>query len=137
MKILSYGKDGGPDSTVWGLWLIEWKRFFSIALLCFEDGSREEFHTHAFNSMSWVLKGKLEEELIHLTPRIKHTPSFKPIMTSRNTFHRVHSKGRTWVFTVRGPWVEKWKEFDPATDEFAILTHGRKVVSTSKDDYAS
>ena len=55
MKLCYVGKDGGPESTVWGFWLIEIKKLFSVALLCFENGSREAFHTHAFNSVSWVL----------------------------------------------------------------------------------
>lgn len=61
MKILKYGKDGGPESTVWGYWLIEWKPVFSVALLCFENGSREAYHSHAFDSVSWLLKGQLVE----------------------------------------------------------------------------
>jgi len=56
-------KDGGPDSTVTGYWLIESKKWFSIVLLKFEGKSREAFHTHAFNAISWLLKGKLIEHI--------------------------------------------------------------------------
>lgn len=129
MKLFSYGKDGGPDSVVWGFWLVEIKSLFSIAILCFENGSRESFHNHAFNSISWVLKGRLEEEFLNETYFLKtHTPSFKPIMTYRKTFHRVNSFGRTWVFTLRGPWNETWKEYTPQTKEFTTLANGRKIV---------
>ena len=64
MKLFSYGKDGGEESTVWGYWLCEFKSLFSVALLCFEDGSREAYHDHAFNSISWVLSGKLTESIV-------------------------------------------------------------------------
>ena len=50
-------KDGGPESTVTGYWLIEYKPLFSIVLLKFEGKSRDAFHTHAFNSLSWLISG--------------------------------------------------------------------------------
>jgi len=151
MKLLSYGKDGGPDSTVWGFWLIEWKRLFSIALLVFEDGSRDMFHSHAFNSVSWVLKGELVEKTVgeqsgkclgwidgkwqtpfgSLFKYYYYDPSFKPIITKRDRFHQVTSKGRTWVLTFRGPWAKQWKEYDPKTGESFTLESGRKVVGKS------
>ncbi len=126
MKLLSYGKDGGPDSCVWGVWLVEIKSLFSVAVLCFENGSREAFHNHAFNSISWVLKGELSEDFLDGKGR-PHYPSFKPIITRRSTFHKVTSFGRTWVITFRGPWKKEWKEFLPKTEEFVTLQSGRKI----------
>ena len=129
MKIFSYGKDGGPDSCVWGFWLVEIKSLFSVALLVFENGSREAYHTHAFNSISWVLKGKVEEHMQGSPSAMNvFTPSFKPIITKRDTFHKVFSIGRTWVLTFRGPWAKQWKEFSPARNEFTTLESGRKIV---------
>jgi hypothetical protein len=40
---------------VWGWWLVELQRAFSAVLLKFADGSREVYHSHAFNSRSWVV----------------------------------------------------------------------------------
>src|ERR1041385_5982109 len=57
MKLFYRGKDGGPESSVTGWWLIEAKKMFSIALLKFEGASMEAYHDHAFNSISWVLRG--------------------------------------------------------------------------------
>jgi hypothetical protein len=131
MKIFHYGKDGGKESTVWGWWLVEIKPLFSAALLCFENGSREAFHEHAFNSVSWVLKGGLDEELLgYCSGRHRYyDPSFKPIFTKRDTFHKVSSVGRTWVLTFRGPWKNTWREWLPRERRYQTLTHGRKVVS--------
>lgn len=137
MRFLSRAKDGGPKSTVTGYWLVEIKWLFSIVLLKFEDGSRDEYHTHAFNSVNWVLgPGRLEEQF--LGPRTKDkvlwripvivrkfARSIWPIYTRRKHFHRVVSRGTTWVFSIRGPWVKTWREYDPKTDEFVTLTHGR------------
>lgn len=135
MKILSYGKDGGPNSTVWGFWFIEWKSLFSVAVLVFENGSREAYHNHAFNSISWVLKGKLIEEILDAPEDDwvkRYFPSIKPIFTKRNTFHKVTSEGRSWVLTFRGPWAKEWKEYLPKTDEFVTLESGRKIKDEKK-----
>lgn len=131
MKLLHRAKDGGPESTVTGYWLAEIKALFSAALLHFADGSRDSYHSHAFNSVSWIPpigdNGMLVEHM--LTGEVKvHLPSWKPIITRRSTFHRVVSHGDTWVITLRGPWARTWEEFNPATSEFITLTHGRQVV---------
>lgn len=127
MKFLSKAKDGGPKSTVTGYWLTELKQLFSIVLLKFEDGSRDEFHSHAFDSLNWVIRGKVQEE--HLDGRkVSYRPSLRPVVTRRNTFHRVVSSGTTWVFSLRGPWRKFWQEYDPSTGKTVELTHGRKVV---------
>jgi hypothetical protein len=94
VRFLSKAKDGGPKSTVTGYWLCEIKSLFSIVLLKFEDGSRDEFHDHAFNSLNWVLKGKVVEQIIDTSVHT-YLPSIKPVVTLRNRFHRVLSKGTT------------------------------------------
>lgn len=130
MKFLEITKDGGPESTVWAHWLIELKGLFSVVLLRFEDGSREAYHSHAFDSISWVLSGELNE--IH-HPDTKnvfdildiHWPSFIPVVTRRSTKHMVRSRGRTWVLSFRGPWAKTWTETLP-DGTTVTLTHGRK-----------
>lgn len=125
MKILYYDKDGGSESKVWGFWLIEIKNLFSIVLLRFENGSREAYHNHAFNCLSWVLKGKLTEFILHSSKHKTYLPSWIPFVTRKSTFHQVQSSGRTWVLSFRGPWNDTWKEF---VDKEITLTHGRKLV---------
>lgn len=136
MKILFKGKDGGPESRVWGYWLFESKSFGSIVLLNFKEGSREAFHTHAFNALSWVLSGKIQEELLDnersswtFVPNFEYTPSIKPIYTPKDRFHRVFGIAtNTWILSFRGPWVSTWKEWLPKTRELITLTKGRKVI---------
>lgn len=124
MKLFHFAKDGGQESTVSGYWLIEAKKLFSIVLLRFDNGTREAFHNHAFNSVSWVLKGKLIEH--HLNGLNEtHTPSLLPVITHQHTFHKVRSVGTTWVLSVRGPWRSTWNEYLPDQDKFITLTHGR------------
>lgn len=135
MKLLWGHKDGGPKSRVW-CWGIESKRFGSILLLKFAEGSREAFHTHAFNSISWLFKGGLKEKFADGTgpggtyrTTFYHWPSFKPIFTYRTTFHKVDGVYKTnWALSLRGPWVDNWKEWIPELDKRVSLTHGRREV---------
>ena len=130
MKLFTRSKDGGPDSTVTAYWLVEWKRCFSVALLCFDHGSREAFHSHAFNCVSWLLWGQLGETMVDTPDSTRwYYPSPVPIVTKRSTFHRVFSRGRSWVLTFRGPWADTWKEYRPKSTHHVILSHGRKEVS--------
>lgn len=130
MRLCYVGKDGGVESTVWGFWPLELKSVCSIALLCFEDGSREAFHTHAFNSVSWLLSGQLCEQHYPALSTRHYLPSLRPIRTTRDTFHKVSSTGRSWVLTFRGPWSHTWREFLPRTGEAVTLTSGRRKVAT-------
>lgn len=133
MKLFSYGMDGGKDSTVWGFWLIEIKPLFSIVILCFEKGSREAYHSHAFNAWTWFIKGDIEEH--HKDGRvINWKPSFKPKYTPRSTFHKVVAKERTYAISFRGRWLNTWNEFFKKDRKIVTLTHGRKQISSIIED---
>lgn len=128
MKILCKDKDGGPESKVWAYWLIEYKPLFSIALLKFVGNSRPVYHTHAFNSISWLLKGKLREEFVDTYRGTKiYKPSIIPIKTPRGIFHKVSSQGTSWVITLRGPWDKSWLEHSKKEGTYT-LTNGRKRI---------
>lgn len=140
-RLLTVTKDGGEESRVWAYWLFAWKALFSVGLLRFEDGTRDAYHSHAFDCVSWVLSGKLVEEhrdrtviwegrKCHLVDL--HEAGLRPVVTRRSTYHRVRSIGRTWVLTFRGPWSRTWREALPNghggyTER--TLTHGRKEVA--------
>jgi len=127
MKFFRIAKDGGPESTVTGYWLIEIKSLFSIVLLKFEGKSRDAYHEHAFDCVSWLLKGKLVEEFYYVWLKTRiHLPSLKPIVTRRDDYHKVDSVGTSWVLSFRGPWRNTWNEYTNEGER--TLTHGRKVV---------
>lgn len=133
MKLFRKAKDGGPKSTVTGYWLIEAKRLFSVVLLRFDHGSRDEYHDHAFGSVNWVLRGRVVEHVIDPSyPWRKEVydywPSLIPVVTLRSRLHRVVSEGTTWVLSFRGPWSRTWREYDPRSERFITLTDGRRVV---------
>lgn len=146
MKIMWGTKDGGPDSNVY-YYGIESKRFGSITLLLFKKGSRPVYHSHAFNSVSWVLSGGLREKCLGygmrydgepLGPRCVisdnfYFPSFTPIHTYRTTYHMVEGiSENNWVFSMRGPWDNTWYETHPDINAEITLTHGRKVVNINE-----
>lgn len=133
MEIFKTGKDGGLKSTVNGFWFIEWKNLFSIVLLRFEKGSRENYHSHAFNAVSWFLKGVLEEHTIDLKNK-KITKKWfkgicKPKYTPRSQVHKFFCKEEALCLTFRGKWVDRWIEYNQQKDEVITLTHGRKIIS--------
>jgi hypothetical protein len=131
VKLMSYGKDGGKASTVWGFWFVEIKSLFSIVLLCFEPGSREAYHTHSFNALTWFLTGEVDEH--HKDGGIiRWYPSFIPKFTSRSCFHKVFAHKKTYALSVRGPWVKTWKEFLPNENKLITLTNGRLVVGENQ-----
>lgn len=115
--------DGGKDSGVTAYFLIEWKILFSIGILRFNKGSREAYHNHAFNALTWWLKGEVTEEKKDKTVK-EFNPSFKPKYTSRSNFHKVIAHYTSYALTFRGPWKDTWNEFK--NDELITLTHGRK-----------
>ncbi len=132
MRFLCKRTDGGPNSTVWGFWLFEIKCLGSIAFLVFEDGSREAFHSHAFNAWTWFLKGRtcettLDKDTLETTEKYC-TPSLKPKYTPRSQYHKHYSIGRTYALTFRGPWAKTWQEYLPEEKLFVTLTNGRKIV---------
>lgn len=126
MKLFTKMKDGGPESTVTGYWLIEYKPLFSIVLLKFEGKSRDAFHTHAFNSLSWLISGQLFEQFLKKNLTKSYFPSIMPFITRKDDFHKVDSIGTSWVLSFRGPWAKEWKEF--SNNEEYSLSDGRVKI---------
>lgn len=120
--------DGGPYSPVMGYFLIEIKSLFSIVLLHF-GGTREAYHSHAFNAITLWLKGVVrekvrtetgEESRIWKAGQLKYTP--------RKRLHKVVPLTDAWALSIRGPWSKTWQEYLPNEDKTVTLTHGRKIV---------
>ena len=134
MKILWGNKDGGPESEV-QCWGVEIKSLFSVMLLRFTTKSRNAYHSHAFWSISWLLKGALLEnrrydengyQYSHLN---LYRAGIKPIIITRDNLHMVrglHGTKYHWALTFRGPWTATWKDGQPG--DLDTLTHGRRKV---------
>jgi hypothetical protein len=131
--------DGGKGSGVTGYFLLEWKPVFSIGILKFNEGTREAYHSHAFNALTWWLKGSVTE--VKLIEPVRefgdvvsyksneekdYIPSIIPKYTSRDNFHKVIAHETTYALTIRGPWKDTWREY--RKDRYVTLTHGRKEI---------
>lgn len=127
IKLLTKCKDGGPESPVDAYFLIEWKSVFSVALLIFNKGKREAYHTHAFNALTWFIRGDLEEQQFGC-PLKKYKRSFLPKITKKDNLHRVKAYKDSWCITLRGPWQKTWTEYCEVNNRVTVLTHGRKIV---------
>jgi hypothetical protein len=129
--------DGGRESGVIGYFLIEWKILFSIGLLHFKEGSRENYHSHAFNACTWWLKGYVtensleymyKEERYVLGKPKNFSPSIKPKLTFRDKVHKIFAYEDTLAITFRGPWQNTWFEVN-SKNEIIVMTHGRKIIN--------
>lgn len=132
MKLFTKQSDGGKTSGVTAYTLIEWKPVFSLMLLHFNPGTREAFHSHAFNAVTLWLKGRVEEQRLFtwrggtLTLLRTFFKAGQWKKTTRDNLHRVNALGHAWALTFRGPWKDTWQEFREG--KLVTLTHGRKVV---------
>jgi hypothetical protein len=135
VKLFSKAADGGKGSGVTGYFLIEWKRAFSIVLLHFAKGTREAYHEHAFNAWTLWLKGHVCEH--SLNPRNGRWQTYGAVRTyfragqlkytPRSNMHKIEALEPTWALSIRGPWVDRWRELRGSS--LVTLTHGRKVVA--------
>lgn len=125
MRFFSLTKDGGPDSPVEAFFLFEIKSLCSIALLRFNTGGRETYHTHAFNALTWFMYGDMTEEDINGNYYV-YRRSLLPKLTRRSKNHRVLAWTDSWCLTIRGPWSNTWTE--DTESHHTVLTHGRKIV---------
>jgi hypothetical protein len=129
MRFFEKVKDGGPDSPVTAYVLVEIKSLFSVILLHF-GGTRESFHSHAFNALTLWLTGTVEE-LVKEDDAFRHNSWRVGDLkyTPRNLMHKISPVGNVWALSIRGPWAKTWQEFSPAKNKLQTLTHGRKVVA--------
>lgn len=134
IELFKHARDGGPESNVEGFWIIECKSLFSIVLLKFNNGSREAYHSHAFNAVSWYLSGVTWERIVNDEGRflnlIKRRGLCFPKYTPKEMIHNLQSLGESRVLSFRGPWHEKWIEI--LKGEKITLTHGRLVVKRTR-----
>jgi len=132
VKLFAKAADGGKGSGVTAYFLIEWKRFFSVALLHFAPGSREAYHEHAFNAWTLWLKGYVLEYVMNIASGRDERNLWWPYdlkYTPRNLMHKIIAGPEgAWCFTIRGPWVDQWREFKGG--RFRTLTHGRKEINS-------
>lgn len=105
-----------------GIWLYNWKTI-----------KQNRFHTHAFNSIAFLLRGGYTEQVIRNTGVIewnKVNQWLKPRFLPMNYTHRIcEAEPNTWTIVFFGPWKKYWYEFFEDTKTWVKYTWGRKVVN--------
>jgi len=141
MKFFKKMSDGGKDSGVTAYTLFEIKGLASVMLLHFRPGTREAFHSHAFNALTLWLKGSVTEERLVNAWFVQNFGSIPRIesrffwagnwkKTPVTNMHRIIAgKEGAWALTFRGPWKQTWQEWK--NGKFITLTHGREVVDVT------
>lgn len=134
MRFMQFRKDGGPNSTVDGFFVIEIKRLFSIVVLRFGQGSRDDYHSHAFNALTWWLtRGVIEYTLKDGKVTSKAWgPSLFPKVTPKSQVHKLFALKTAWAVSVRGPWSDYWVDVNVEKNTITTYTWGRKVVSVER-----
>lgn len=127
MRFFEKAKDGGCESPVDAYFLCEIKPVFSIALLKFNKGSRENYHTHAFDAWTWFICGELAEQDVNGN-MYEYKRSLLPKVTLRSKNHRVIAARDSWCFTLRGRWLSTWTEYNEDRDKTITLTNGRDII---------
>ena len=124
-KLLESAPDGGEHSPVTAYFLFECKYLCSVAVLRFNKGGREAFHTHAFDALTWFLWGSMEEEDIDGT-MYQYKRHLCPKLTRKSKNHKVRATKVSWCITLRGPWEKTWTEHLHGVK--TRFTWGRKVT---------
>ncbi len=126
MKFFSFSKDGGSESNVDGLFIVEIKSLFSIVLLRFNKGCRENFHSHAFDALTWFVCGDMVEECLDGKMN-KYHRSLSPKITRKDKNHRVIANKTSYAISIRGKWDKEWFEWSGDKTKKITLTNGRNV----------
>ncbi len=135
MKLFAKSPDGGRSSGVTGYFLIECKWLFTIVLLHFSEGTRESYHSHAFNAWTVWLKGRVTEFVLDRNHKPWASIHFHQWYagdmksTPRELVHKIYGcKGGAWCLSFRGPWSKTWAEWDQERG-YTTLTHGRQEIT--------
>lgn len=118
--------------------LLEWKPLFSIKLFNFHrtDGSQDRFHTHAFNAISFLLKGNYIEEVIEdgRVVRLNRNRS-RVLFIPADQYHRITRSAGCRTLLITGPWGAEFKELRSVDGyQFQEVTLGEGRVDIRKGD---
>lgn len=110
-----------------GIWFYSWGKVGG------DNGEGQcRFHTHAFNSVCFTLKGSYDQEVIDENGMRKEQVRklFRPRFLPRNYTHRIiNAQPNTWTCVLFGKWSKFWFEYFADTGTWVKYTHGREKVA--------
>jgi hypothetical protein len=105
-----------PDAIIRKNYLARWhlikrNKYLNIYLHKFTGSDDVILHDHPWWSVSFSLKGELNEHTFNKTRII---PRFLPILRSAKTAHRLELiQGPAWTLFITGPKIRKWGFYHP------------------------
>ena len=111
--------------------LFENKYLFSIIFYKWFTIDQIRFHTHAFASFAFLLRGWYWEKVlfkgIEMTNFVNQP--FWPRWLPRNYCHAIeNAKPGTLTMVLTGPWQKNWFEYFPDTKKWVKYAWGRKKL---------
>ena len=103
-----------------GIWVYNWKTIL-----------QNRFHTHAFNSYAFLLRGSYIEEVIQngKTETRVVNQWMKPRYLPKNYCHRIlQAEPKTWTIVFFGKWIPHWWEYFQDTHTWVKYSWGRRVI---------
>ncbi len=138
MRLGKLGKIFHWDNTSLGVGnikrftIIEIKYLGGIIVNIFNTSNQDRFHSHAFNALSWMIRGHYYEDVIVDGNLLKLKKIERSRFIPRNYIHKItKSSPNAMSITFEGPWESTWNEY---FDNGRIKTYswGRKVIFDSK-----
>ncbi len=109
-----------------GIWIYNWKTIL-----------QNRFHTHAFNSVAFLLSGAYTEEVIE-DGKIRFNKVhqwLKPRFLPKNYCHRIlKADPNTWTIVFFGKWIPYWWEYFGDSKVWVKYGWGRKVIEKKQGD---
>lgn len=107
--------------TFGGIWLYNWKTIDQM-----------RFHTHAFSSVAFTLRGSYTEEVLNSDGTVTTNEVanwLRPRYIPSGYCHRIQgARKNTWTIVFFGPWRKSWWEFFPDTSTWVQYGWGRKIL---------
>lgn len=130
-KSLSLGTINVDEITI-----AEWKPLFSLKTFYFCPGEAQEiYHTHSFDSYSFLVYGNYIEafyddvnDIYWEEPRNRS----RLIHIPRDRYHQITKSDGCRTIMITGPWSDHYKEYKKDTKEVLISTHGRVLTQLNK-----
>jgi hypothetical protein len=115
------------ESKYWGgVWIYNWKTI-----------EQNRFHTHAFSSYAFLLRGSYTEERIVDGKIEENTVNqwMKPRYLPMDYTHRIlEAEPKTWTIVFFSKWKDHWWEYFNDTKTWIKYGWGRKKLDKVKGD---
>lgn len=89
----------------------------------FNKGTREAYHKHVFDALTWWLWGSVIEHVFNennednnKVEKINWCPWILPKYTPCDNLHKIEALETSYAISFRGPWKDTWYELKQIKD---------------------